>query len=48
MSYDHFLLSPCKDLGIHLDGLLGFNHHIEYVMKKLNEICGRIYNIRHF
>ena len=38
----------CKYLGIHLDSSLRFNHHIEYVVKKLNKFCGLIYRIRHF
>ena len=37
----------CKYLGIHLDSSLGFNHHIDYVVKKLNKFCGLIYRIRH-
>ena len=37
----------CKYLGIHLDSSLRFNHHIDYVVKKLNKFCGLIYRIRH-
>ena len=35
----------CKYLGIHLDSSLRFDHHIEYVVKKLNKFCGLIYRI---
>ena len=38
----------CKYLGIHLDSSLGFIHHIDYVVKKLNKFCGLIYRIRYF
>ena len=37
----------CKYLGVHLDGSLRFNHHIDYVVKKLNKFCGLIYRIRY-
>ena len=37
----------CKYLGIHLDSSLRFNHHIDYVVKKMNKFCGLIYRIRH-
>ena len=37
----------CKYLGLHLDGSLKFREHIDYVTKKLNQICGSIYRVRH-
>ena len=38
--------SSCKYLGLHLDGSLKFREHINYVVKKLNKICGLIYRVR--
>ena len=38
--------SSCKYLGLHLDGCLRFREHINYVVKKLNKICGLIYRVR--
>ena len=36
-----------KWLGEHLDKLLWFNQHIEYVVRKLKKFCGLIHSCRH-
>ena len=35
-----------KYLGVHLDGSLKFDYHIDYVVKKLNKFCCLVYRIR--
>ena len=37
----------CKYLGLHVHKWLRFNHHIEYLVRKLIKFCVLIYRIRH-
>ena len=39
--------TSCKYLGVHIDGWLRFNEHIDYVVIILNKFCGLLYKIRH-
>ena len=38
--------SECKFLGVYLDDRLKFNHHIEFIRKKISKNIGVLYRIR--